>query len=1116
MATRRSRLQFRPNVGPKTSKGQSAPTSSRPERKPKESDSTVVPSVEPTTDVQPTSTGQTASEVSNVDGPATEVQSAPASETIKNQPTNEATILNNQSTGQESPEVEQQSVTEKTDSEKPEKAEVVKIDDVAPVVKPEVKPKGRSRFPKARPNLADSGRPKISRTPTSQVVTTVPGPTNVSALPVPPPEPVGTKETPTPTSPVKQSTTKNVELPKLSVEHEVNIAQSEKSGEEPVESRPVGVQRKLSDSTDKRVNAVLEKKVNVTTEKRKEHHSHRRLPSEYEPPNRQKLTMGDLIYWNPRKNVLKPKTKNKPTTNSPKTQPATAPVPASRKTEAVDAENDDGEDDSMPVPQVKIGPDGNIILNEESLVIDNQEKDKSQEMEIVEEDESRPCGGFYGNRIQSRRWNVMETKQFYRALATVGTDFTMLMKLFPDRSRKEIKNKFKKEEKYHRVLIDKAIDQRQKFDMAILEKFEQERRDYLEFVKSEELRVKQQKIDARLEKKKLREEKRKQRIMKENKLRRSHRKRRKTVFDDVPDDLEEMSTDRGIKVIDELHSKREEVVEILINMSYGCPSRQETVDSSDEGEKPFTEVLPFIPNSVKPVNRNVKEVLATDIQEDSTVDLEVCTTPMKESSSELSSSQDAIHCVEDMQEMPRPTPPVVLVQHLQHFSNSSEGVRPTSHEIQLQDSQPPDHSQAARPTPPVVQLQHPELSGNSAEAAARLQEEMADNKVQMILVPEESAGQTVIHVYIVPEGADSVTVDGRTVLLSPTHTPCSSQMMSPRYSAASPGDVRSRHSSSSSLLLPPSQHQTCSPAPCVSLDVSHSNNGKTKGTKNSEKQSFSGDLLQKTGVRLVNKIDDHSLSRHSHTGRTSFEFSSSSISALQQKALKIEKPVTPLSPQLCGSSRSRPCPQTQVEPIFQISSAQNVFTPLPPPSKIRKLSPRPEEVQSSSSSMAYVNPSESESSSCHELMKRKSPKRYPSTTVEIATLTNIVKQEGDPCILSDGSVSPQQEKVHPACSFKNSSQEQGPFIAGNGFGSVEMDGTGSSQEHHVSTVVMSEDCLTGNAESPAVDKLSFESVEHYSGIVCEPPPRTVVVDGSGDTADIVPYQSDVIVKDDSS
>ena len=50
-----------------------------------------------------------------------------------------------------------------------------------------------------------------------------------------------------------------------------------------------------------------------------------------------------------------------------------------------------------------------------------------------------------------------DTAKFYMALSAVGTDFTMINAMFPKRTRQQIKNKFKREERLNRHGLDKAI-----------------------------------------------------------------------------------------------------------------------------------------------------------------------------------------------------------------------------------------------------------------------------------------------------------------------------------------------------------------------------------------------------------------------------------------------------------------------------------------------------------------------------------------------------------------------------------------------------------------------------------------------------------------------------------
>lgn len=135
---------------------------------------------------------------------------------------------------------------------------------------------------------------------------------------------------------------------------------------------------------------------------------------------------------------------------------------------------DEREDDpsAMPAPQVKVGPDGQLILDEQSLVIEQTAVKKNREIlsqeAIVEDDD---CGGgFYKKRQKSKEWPKWETFQFYKALNVVGTDFLLMQTLFPNRTRQEIKQKFKKEERVNRSLVEKTLKYHQEFNTETLQK----------------------------------------------------------------------------------------------------------------------------------------------------------------------------------------------------------------------------------------------------------------------------------------------------------------------------------------------------------------------------------------------------------------------------------------------------------------------------------------------------------------------------------------------------------------------------------------------------------------------------------------------------------------------
>lgn len=63
----------------------------------------------------------------------------------------------------------------------------------------------------------------------------------------------------------------------------------------------------------------------------------------------------------------------------------------------------------------------------------------------------------YLNRSPSMPWSKEETEAFLSALRKYGTDFTLIAALFPNRDRRQIKNKFKREEKLDAGKIDRLL-----------------------------------------------------------------------------------------------------------------------------------------------------------------------------------------------------------------------------------------------------------------------------------------------------------------------------------------------------------------------------------------------------------------------------------------------------------------------------------------------------------------------------------------------------------------------------------------------------------------------------------------------------------------------------------
>ncbi|CCJ31287.1 unnamed protein product [Pneumocystis jirovecii] len=124
-------------------------------------------------------------------------------------------------------------------------------------------------------------------------------------------------------------------------------------------------------------------------------------------------------------------------------------------------------------PQVRV-VNGKIVIDENSLQIDRRERDinPNTEIELVEENDlSRKVNSAsWGKREKSDRWSKEDTQKFYNALSQWGTDFGLICKMFPNRSQRQIKNKFNSEEKKYPEKIDIAIKSRQPIDIVAYSK----------------------------------------------------------------------------------------------------------------------------------------------------------------------------------------------------------------------------------------------------------------------------------------------------------------------------------------------------------------------------------------------------------------------------------------------------------------------------------------------------------------------------------------------------------------------------------------------------------------------------------------------------------------------
>ncbi|GFY33798.1 transcription factor TFIIIB component B [Trichonephila clavipes] len=129
------------------------------------------------------------------------------------------------------------------------------------------------------------------------------------------------------------------------------------------------------------------------------------------------------------------------------------------------------EEDFNSAPKVIINADGEIILDESSLVVRRKDTiDRSKEA-IIENDHTT-YSSFRKRSVKT--WTKKETAKFYKALSLVGTDFALMESIFQvdgkvTRTRRELKLKFKREEKLNTDYVHTAIYELQTFDVSILD-----------------------------------------------------------------------------------------------------------------------------------------------------------------------------------------------------------------------------------------------------------------------------------------------------------------------------------------------------------------------------------------------------------------------------------------------------------------------------------------------------------------------------------------------------------------------------------------------------------------------------------------------------------------------
>jgi len=120
-------------------------------------------------------------------------------------------------------------------------------------------------------------------------------------------------------------------------------------------------------------------------------------------------------------------------------------------------------------PQISV-VGGEIVVSSESLVVRaggaGGLPDTAGLTTVIEGEVDGTTASSFAPRAKPIRWSTADTERFYNALQQTGADFTLIQTMFPDRTRRQIKAKFRTEERLHPQLVDAALMCSTHFDEA--------------------------------------------------------------------------------------------------------------------------------------------------------------------------------------------------------------------------------------------------------------------------------------------------------------------------------------------------------------------------------------------------------------------------------------------------------------------------------------------------------------------------------------------------------------------------------------------------------------------------------------------------------------------------
>ncbi|KAL3115305.1 hypothetical protein niasHT_011654 [Heterodera trifolii] len=208
--------------------------------------------------------------------------------------------------------------------------------------------------------------------------------------------------------------------------------------------------------------------------------------------DRKRFTMSDLVRWKPktentlkrkwaeRRRQLKEDTVDGETTGQPEHQDQQQALPAVTNGGGTSTNGNGQQDGAAPTgaqpqqgpsnasstptaaagPRVMINERGEMVVDEQSLVVIENPEQNTAGMETVNDDllpKRITSLSFRRKPHRSSMWGVLETDLFYEVLSATGTDFGLMHEFIPTRTRVELKNKFNREERINPRRLNEAL-----------------------------------------------------------------------------------------------------------------------------------------------------------------------------------------------------------------------------------------------------------------------------------------------------------------------------------------------------------------------------------------------------------------------------------------------------------------------------------------------------------------------------------------------------------------------------------------------------------------------------------------------------------------------------------